>query len=200
MVCIVNYYQRNSPSLPVELMYYEACKTYLYFYMRCIALHHYKCIQERTTTLHRIIFRIFIFVLVSFSCETWGRRFPVLILLCRTWGKKTCNTHNILQSVQFSLDTSHILEEGQKHGGGGMLITLNDRQFAVFNSKSLLCPNQITNFKFTQLLHGKCLHIFIIERNNYDHHIEFTRENIDLEVFFNFVLAARHDNMLHHTC
>ena len=31
-----------------------------------------KCIQERTTTLHRIIFRIFIFVLVSFSCETSG--------------------------------------------------------------------------------------------------------------------------------
>ena len=62
------------------------------FYMRCT---YRKCIQERTTTLHRIIFRIFIFVLVSFSCETWGRRFPVLILLCRTWGKKTCNTHNI---------------------------------------------------------------------------------------------------------
>ena len=105
-----------------------------------------KCIQERTTTLHRIIFRIFIFVLVSFSCETWGRRFPVLILLCRTWGKKTCNTHNILQSVQFSLDTPHILEEGQKHGGGGMLFTLNDQQFAVFNSKYFLCTNQITHF------------------------------------------------------
>ena len=88
----------------------------------------------------------FIFVLVSFSCETWGRRFPVLILLCRTWGKKTCNTHNILQSVQFSLDTPHILEEGQKHGGGGMLFTLNNQQFAVFNSKYFLCTNQITNF------------------------------------------------------
>ena len=45
-------------------------------HMRFIALHH--CIQERTTTLHRIIFRIFILVLVSFSCETWGPRWGIL--------------------------------------------------------------------------------------------------------------------------
>ena len=95
MVCIVYNYHRISPSLTVEFLYYEACKTYHYSTWS-VSPSTILCIRERTTTLYRIYF-----VLVSFSCTcvTCGWCFPVLILLSRTWGKKTYNTQNVSQPI-----------------------------------------------------------------------------------------------------